>query len=170
MPKYHVEVNGREFEIEVAYHSERYNIKVNGANKTVESHVLGESRSLMLIDNETLEVDVRPNGNGVERTVFMYGQEIPVIIQDYHLAQLRKTAGMAASPLLETELKAPMPGLVIEVKVQPGQSVKKGETLLVIEAMKMENIIKAKAPATVKATRVTAGQSVEKGDLLLEFE
>jgi biotin carboxyl carrier protein len=170
MPKYQVEVNGREFEIEVAYRSERYDIKVNGEAKCVESHVLGDSRSLMLIDNETLEVDVRPNGNGIERMVFMYGQEISVLIQDYHLAQLRKTAGMASGPLMETELKAPMPGLVIDVKVQPGQSVNKGETLLVIEAMKMENIIKAKAAATVKTTRVTPGQSVEKGDLLLEFE
>ncbi len=56
------------------------------------------------------------------------------------------------------------------MQIAPGQTVKAGQPLVVIEAMKMENILKAKVQATVKSVLVAAGKSVEKGDKLLEFE
>jgi biotin carboxyl carrier protein len=63
-----------------------------------------------------------------------------------------------------------MPGLVVEVKVAKGDSVTKGQPLLVIEAMKMENIIKAQGDGTVKEIYVEVGKSVEKAGKMLEFE
>jgi len=170
MPRYHVVVDDREFDVKLKYHSEKYEIVINGRTLSVESHRLGESRSLLLIDNQTLEVDVRANGAGRDKTVFMNGIEIPVTVEDYHLAKLRRTAGIAAGPVVESSLKAPMPGLVIEVKVEVGRQVEPGDPLVVIEAMKMENIIKARTKATIKKVCVKAGESVEKGDLILEFE
>ena len=170
MPRYHVVVDDREFDVELKYHSEKYEIVINGRTFSVESHRLGESRSLLLVDNQTLEVDVRANGAAREKTVFMKGLEIPVTVEDFHLAKLRKTAGLAAGPAVESSLKAPMPGLVIDVKVEVGRQVKPGDPLVVIEAMKMENIIKARGKATIKKVCVKAGESIEKGDLILEFE
>ena len=68
------------------------------------------------------------------------------------------------------DLKAPMPGLVIDIAVSVGQQVFKGEKLLILEAMKMENVIKAAADVTIKAIHITKGQAVDKSQLLLEFE
>ncbi|WP_373514578.1 biotin/lipoyl-containing protein [Persicitalea sp.] len=67
------------------------------------------------------------------------------------------------------EIKAPMPGLIQSIAVQEGDTVKKGDTLLVLVAMKMENAIKAPAEATVKSIRTEAGRSVEKNQVLIEF-
>jgi biotin carboxyl carrier protein len=66
-------------------------------------------------------------------------------------------------------IKAPMPGLILEINAQQGDVVSPGDTLLVLEAMKMENVIKASGEGTVKSVRVSKGQSVEKGQVLIEF-
>lgn len=67
------------------------------------------------------------------------------------------------------ELKAPMPGLVLQVMVQAGDEIKKGDNLLVLEAMKMENILKAPTDATVKSILIKAGDKVEKNQVLIQF-
>ena len=100
----------------------------------------------------------------------MKGMEIPVSIEDYNLAKLRKRAGMKSGASVDKVLKAAMPGIVLDVKVKIGDKVKKGQPLLVLEAMKMENIIKAQGDGTVKAVYIKNGESVEKGNKLLEFE
>lgn len=66
-------------------------------------------------------------------------------------------------------VKAPMPGLIIDLKVKPGDKVKAGDALLILEAMKMENILKSPGEATVKSVNIKKGESVEKGQLLIEF-
>jgi biotin carboxyl carrier protein len=68
------------------------------------------------------------------------------------------------------ELKAPMPGLVLNILVEPGQKVAKGDALLILEAMKMENVLKSPGEATVKSVAVKKGIPVEKGALLMTFE
>ncbi|HRI59048.1 MAG TPA: biotin/lipoyl-binding protein [Saprospiraceae bacterium] len=67
-------------------------------------------------------------------------------------------------------VKAPMPGLVLNIMVEAGQAVQKGDPLLILEAMKMENVIKAAGEGRVKAVKVQQGVAVEKGQLLLEME
>jgi biotin carboxyl carrier protein len=165
-----VKVAGKEFDIELEYRSEKYYATVNGEKKEISSFVLGESRSIIIIEGKSLEIDVRANGYDTRRTVFMRGQEIPVQIEDYHLAQLRKTAGMAAGGKVEKTVKAPMPGLVLDVKVSVGDKVARGQSLLIVEAMKMENIIRAASDGVIKSVSVSNGTSVEKDDTLIEFE
>jgi acetyl/propionyl-CoA carboxylase alpha subunit len=69
-----------------------------------------------------------------------------------------------------SDLKAPMPGLVVEIAVSEGDEVKKGDKILVLEAMKMENILKAAADATVKKVNVGTSNAVEKNQVLIEFD
>lgn len=86
------------------------------------------------------------------------------------LDQLVDELGLEAEPAPELgEVYAPMPGLVLRIAVESGQAVEAGETLLVLEAMKMENAIKATAAGVVRSVSVAEGQAVEKGALLLAF-
>jgi biotin carboxyl carrier protein len=66
-------------------------------------------------------------------------------------------------------VKAPMPGLIIDLRVKEGDPVKAGDPLLILEAMKMENIIKAAGDSVVKSVKVKKGESVEKNQVLIEF-
>ena len=68
------------------------------------------------------------------------------------------------------EIKAPMPGLVLEVSVKIGDTVAKGDKVLILEAMKMENVLKAPGDGVVKAIHTSKGDAVEKGAILLEME
>ena len=83
------------------------------------------------------------------------------------IRQLSVVTGAVAGP---SPLKAPMPGLIVRVTVQPGDTVQAGQGIVAIEAMKMENELRAPAAGTVKAVHVTPGKAVEKGALLVEFE
>ena len=73
----------------------------------------------------------------------------------------------AAAPAAGLQVKSPLPGSVIKVLVSEGQAVKKGDTLLTLESMKMENAIMAEQDGTVKQIAVTPGQNVMQDDLLI---
>ncbi len=73
-------------------------------------------------------------------------------------------------PLDPRRLAAFIPGLILAVRVCPGDRVSRGQSLLILEAMKMQNDVTAPFPATVKAVHVREGETVVKGQLLVEFE
>lgn len=76
--------------------------------------------------------------------------------------------GKSSNPS-QPELKAPMPGMVIKVLATSGQQIKKGDPLLILEAMKMENIIKAASDCSVTAIHIRAGDKVEKNQVIMTF-
>ena len=97
------------------------------------------------------------------------GQRIELSAKDRFDLLLERLGLSAAVAVQVNELKAPMPGLIVDVRVQPGQIVQKGDPLLVLEAMKMENILKAPADGTVSAVKVSLRDNVQKGQLLVQF-
>ncbi len=125
-------------------------------------HILAEGRSLTA---ELVELD------RTAKTVRLLvdGNEYTVQLKD-RFDLLLEQMGMANVGVRQvSELKAPMPGLVVGVRVEVGQQVLKGEPLLVLEAMKMENILKAPADVTIKAIRVGLRDNVQKGQVLISF-
>lgn len=70
---------------------------------------------------------------------------------------------------VSTDIKAPMPGKVIDVLVTEGKEVSKGDGIIILEAMKMENVLKAEHDCTIKKVHITQGESVEKNQLLIEL-
>ncbi|MCW3075531.1 MAG: acetyl-CoA carboxylase biotin carboxyl carrier protein subunit [Bacteroidetes bacterium] len=68
-----------------------------------------------------------------------------------------------------SDLKAPMPGMVLNVLVSEGAEVKKGDTLIVLEAMKMENILKSPTDGVIKKILAIKGNAVEKNQILIQF-
>lgn len=98
------------------------------------------------------------------------GQVFEVKIADHYERLVQKMGLAAGGNQKQNTVKAPMPGLVLAVPVEAGQAVSKGETLVILEAMKMENIIKAASDGRVKTVKIQKGAAVEKGQLLLELE
>lgn len=70
---------------------------------------------------------------------------------------------------VNTDIKAPMPGKVIEIIVKEGDSVLKGDAILILEAMKMENVLKAESDCVIKKVRVSSTENVEKNQILIEL-
>lgn len=88
--------------------------------------------------------------------------ELDLLIEEMGLA-----AGKGAR---QNELRAPMPGLIVEILTTVGAEVKAGEPLLVLEAMKMENTLTAPAEGRVRSILIKMGEAVDKGSVLIEFE
>ncbi len=170
MSNYLVKASGKEFDVKVEQSAESFTVTINGQKKWVVTESLGGSRMLLLIDNHPHEIDIRSDGYDNRRLVFVKGTEIETEIENFRLAQAKKVAGMSSSIAAIKTIKAPMPGLILEVKVDPGDRVHQHQPLVVMEAMKMENIIKSPVEAVIKRVSVAPGQSVEKDDLLIEFE
>lgn len=85
--------------------------------------------------------------------------------------QLLESMGMDLKAMQKAEpVKAPMPGMILKIMVEPGQKIAKGDGLLILEAMKMENVLKASVDATVKSVNVEVQTAVEKGAVLIELE
>ena len=109
--------------------------------------------------------------NAAEKTVVLRinGHLHTVKLKDRFDLLLEKMGMSSAATAKVNSIKAPMPGLIVGVTVQPGDVVSKGDSVLVLEAMKMENLLKAPGDGTVKAIKVTKGDRVEKGQVLIEF-
>jgi biotin carboxyl carrier protein len=98
------------------------------------------------------------------------GRRIVVRVEDERTRAIRELAGQAAGPVAARDLRAPMPGLVARVLVEPGQTVHEGTGLVIVEAMKMENELMATAPGRVATVEVAEGDTVNQSDLLVTFE
>lgn len=103
-------------------------------------------------------------------TIETGGETFEVAIKDALDQQLEQMGFGTSAGKQVKEIKAPMPGLVLEIGVTDGQAVKEGDRILILEAMKMENSILIHADATIKKVNVKAGQAVEKGQVLVELE
>ncbi len=160
-------VEGQEFDLLLYKEGPKYYIEYNGDRHEVTVDRIDDTKYLFRIDADSSEVDISRH-NGVY-DIFLEGQGMHAKVESYSLAELRKRAGSALEGPADKTIRAPMPGLVLKAAVAPGTEVKKGDTLIIIEAMKMENMIKAPFDGKVKEFFVRSGQAVDKNDKLLEL-
>lgn len=130
-----------------------------------------DSNTWHVIDDENYSFQISVIGlTGDSYKLDIDGQRIDVMCQS-EFGQMLDNMGISSSAAAKIkEVKAPMPGLVISIDVSPGQEVNKGDSLLILEAMKMENVIKSEGDAVVKKVCVSSGETIEKGALIIEFE
>lgn len=121
-------------------------------------HNKGYQAELVSLDRETKTVELKINT--IKYTVQLHDK----------FDMLLEKMGMNTSAAGKVNvIKAPMPGLIIDLRVKIGDAVKQGDPLLVLEAMKMENVLKAPGEGIVKNVKVKKGDTVEKSQVLIEF-
>ena len=165
--KYFVTVNGEEHEVVLDATG------VHADGELVQAHladVEGTPMRLVTIGDTVHRVLLRPGERRGLYTLSIDGYRFEIDALDERARTIRELSGAAAAASGPAPLVAPMPGLIVRVNARPGDSVRAGQGLVVMEAMKMENELRATADGTVKAVLVNAGVAVEKGAVLLELE
>lgn len=164
-----------------------YKLKVNGQY----GFDIDKAGDVLTINGQEVSADIKPLGKSVWHIINdlkSYNAEVvsfdpaektaevkvnntiyTVTAKDQFDLLLDKLGMSSMGGTKVSELKAPMPGLVLKIFVEEGVEVKKGDNLFVLEAMKMENIIKAPADVAIKAVKIKPGDKVEKNQVLLQF-
>ncbi|MET4114121.1 propionyl-CoA carboxylase alpha chain [Bradyrhizobium sp. JR1.5] len=119
------------------------------------------------IDGHVVAVQVRPIANGIR--LAHQGVEVPVYVWTEAEAASARLMPVTTAADTGKKLLCPMPGLVVSIAVTEGQEVKAGETLAVVEAMKMQNVLRAEQDGTVKKIHASAGATLAVDALILEF-
>lgn len=143
---------------------------LNGEQITFDMIGLKENSFHVIKDNRSFSVEV-VSQNAAEKSfqIKVNGTIYSVSVRDKYDELLHRLGLDKAMSHKLGNIKAPMPGLVLNVLVGEGTEVKKGDALIVLEAMKMENILKSPADGTVKKISVKKGMAVEKNQVLIEF-
>jgi pyruvate carboxylase subunit B len=164
--KYVVLLDGQTIEVEV----DGDRVTVDGrAHSATLGVISGTPLRQLLIDGRPLTLSVEAIGRG-RWALTPKGERWEMEVLDERTRHIRSLAGGGDQRRAAGVLRAPMPGLVVRVQAQPGEKVAAGDSLVVLEAMKMENELKAGASGVVKSVRVAPGEAVEKGQVLVEFE
>jgi biotin carboxyl carrier protein len=162
--KYFTTINETEYEIEIDHDNQ---IRVNGEAHEIDFQQLPEGGMVsLLLQQRSFEaaVEARESHNW---EVLIQGELYPVQVQDERSYRLAKARGEGTAVTGEATIKAPMPGLIIAVPVTPGQTIHKGEKVIILESMKMENELRAPRDGMVLRVNAQPGDSVEKDAVLV---
>jgi biotin carboxyl carrier protein len=131
--------------------------------------VLETSESEFSLLSGTTSLRVVAKGDAESMTFLANGIEVHVRVETVRQRLLKQFGTRREKGDEVQEIRAPMPALVVDIEVLPGQQVKAGQGLIILEAMKMENEIRAHREGIVKEVWVKKGMTVEKGDLMIRF-
>lgn len=163
---YKASINGKQFEIT----NDGDSLIVNNEPLKWDVAEISDGYCHVIVDNKSYKAELVKADPATKTFTFkINGRIYPVTLRD-KFDQLLEKMGMTNSASSKVNnIKAPMPGLIVDLKVKDGDSVKTGDTLIILEAMKMENSIKSPGDGIVKTVKVKKGASVEKGQVLIEF-
>ncbi len=159
--------NGSSFSIDF----NKEEITLNGVKVVSDWVTIAPNKYHVIFNHQSYTLELLgKDETGKNITLMVNGQKQVVAIEDQYDALLKQLGmdKMVANKV--NEVKAPMPGLVLRILVEEGQSVKKGDGLLVLEAMKMENVIKATGDSIIKKIAVQTKVAVDKNQVMLVME
>ena len=166
LAKYYLRLGDREVEAELEETPDGLRVNIDGEWRTVQLHRLGDSaRYVMSLDDRLVEVLVEeePRGFNVQLGGASYQVET--------VRGGRRGRGEQSDSFVDGRwtLRAPLTGVVSDVRLELGQAVSPGDVLLVVEAMKMLNDLRCRVEGVVSAVNVTKGQRVEIGEAMVEI-
>lgn len=160
--KYITTINDKRFEIEVRNDG---TVWLNGVQRDVDFLPLTDSLYSILMDSTSHEAVVEENDGTYE--VLMGGRQYSGTVIDERSQLMRSRRGGLEADSGEILLRAPMPGLIVAIQVNEGDAVTAGQTLVILESMKMQNELKAPRDGTVQRISIESGQTVEQKKVLI---
>lgn len=162
--KYAAILNGEEYDIEIDEKSGQ--VTVNGEPRNVDFTSLGPALYSLITDYRSLQAVINQDGNAV--SVLMGGRMYETqVLDERALLMAKRKGGLAFG---SGEVKSPMPGLIVDVPVNEGDMVASGQTVAVLESMKMQNELKSPIDGVVQTVNVSSGQNVDKDATLVIVE
>lgn len=161
--KLNAELNGEKHEIEIKRDGAKIFARVGDREYALEASEVEKDVYLIKYDNRIFEIYVAPNG-----IVNLGNHQLEISVSDPK--RLRGSGAASASADGIAEIKTAMPGKLVRVLTEVGAEIKQGESVLVVEAMKMQNEMKSPKDGTVKEIRFGEGATVNAGDVLAIIE
>lgn len=164
--KYVTTIGDEEYIVEIL---DEQRIELNGTEYVVDFDELGDQPVFsLLVDGRSYEAYVYPGEESLQ--VLMHGRFYPATVEDERERRLKAATGSVITEGVEYHLKAPMPGLVVEIQAEQGQQVEKDDVLVILESMKMQNELRSPRQGIVSRVRVEANDSVEQHQTLLSID
>ncbi len=158
--------NGKTWQVDI----QKDAILVNGAPFNWDIIPIGNRTYHIIRNNKSYTAELLAADYQLKTfTLKINGSEQTLHVKDRFDLLLDKLGMSDANIQKVNDVKAPMPGLILEIRVQPGQEVRKGDPIMILEAMKMENILKSPGDGVVKEVKVAVHQNVEKNQVLILF-
>jgi pyruvate carboxylase subunit B len=165
--RYFVTVDDQVFEVDLTSQG----VSVNGRVIDIElAAVPGTAVRRLSVQGKSHSLHLAADQEKGEWDVHLDGERYQASVVDERTHAIRAMTGSSNAAHGPRSVRAPMPGLVVRVQVAPGEEVKAGQGVLIIEAMKMENELRAEGSGRVSKVHAQPGQPVEKGAVLIEFE
>ncbi|MBL4675637.1 MAG: biotin/lipoyl-binding protein [Mucilaginibacter sp.] len=163
---YNIKVNAHDFELL----RKGSQLQLNGREVTADVKQLGDNLYHIINNKGSYSAEVVSFDVHEKTAQIKVNNNIYTVTAKDQFDQLLDQMGLSNLMAAKvSDIKAPMPGLVLKVLVEEGADVKKGDNLFILEAMKMENIIKAPADVTIQTIKMKPGDKVEKGQVLMLF-
>ena len=144
-----------------------FSFKINGAEYKCAVEEIEAGKTNVTVNGNVYTVETEVPAAPASKPAPAPKAEAPKAAPAPAAAPAPKAEAPKAAPAAGVQVKSPLPGSIIKVLVSEGQAVKKGDTLLTLESMKMENPVLAEQDGTVKQVAVTPGQNVMQDDLLI---
>jgi biotin carboxyl carrier protein len=158
-------------DIGIELSADRKHAIIDGEKWNFDLLEVDENRIHIICNHQSYTIDlVQKDESGKHIKLNINGQQYSVDLEDRYDILLKSMGMESIGQSVQKDLKAPMPGLVLDILVEEGAQISKDDPLLILEAMKMENVIKAPNDVVIKSVQTEIGKAVEKNEILIEFE